>query len=346
MSKEQLQNIGRQIVHAKTVDEELASAKLYSDFLSSFSIHPDETLQKNFNTEIKLEGGFALSPLHAVRCVKEYTRTARFIRGTWLAINELINRFPGQKINILYAGCGPYATILLPLLPLLREDQIDITLLDIHEYSTTSASHIISELGLEAYISKVILGDAITYQHPPAFPLHLVVTETMYRALLREPQTSITANLAPQLIKNGILIPEEISVDLVYSFFAYEPVLNPDVDERPNQVDPEIVSNRIKQDTLFSMNKEDNFSELYHQSLPFETGWIKPPQQFENCPDICLFTTVSVFDGIKLELAESTITNPYCVHSLFNLSGDDSCFKLSYHFKDVPEWSIQIRNNS
>lgn len=346
MYKEQLQHIGRQIITAATIEEELTAAKRYSEFLIQLPDSADETLRQYFNTEIRLEGGFALSPLHAIRCVKEYIRTARFIKGTYLAIRELQQRFPGQRLQVLYAGCGPYATLLLPVMPLFSADEIEVIMLDIHEYSTTSVQHLVAALGLTTYVSNIIRGDAIRYRHPADEPLHLVVTETMYYALAREPQAAITANLAPQLLKNGILIPEEISIDLVYTFYANEPVFNPDTDERPKDIDPGTASNRMHLGTLFSLNKHRNFSDLYHQSLPFESSFFKAPKDIGLSPDVCLFTTVIIYNNIKLGLAESTITNPYCVYSLLNMPDGEQEFNLAYHFTHIPEWSLLVKDNN
>lgn len=43
----------------------------------------------------------------------------------------------------------------------------------------------------------------------------MVVTETMKNALKNEPKVSISLNLVPQMEKDGILIPQNISVEAV-----------------------------------------------------------------------------------------------------------------------------------
>ena len=221
MYKKQLLNISHGIINSNCVEEELIHAKLLSDFFVNLIYNNKESLQQK-TTETLIPGGIALSSADAAICLNDQLRTSRFIKGTYIAIKELLHRFPNQKINILYAGCGPYAPLLLPLLPFFNKEDIRVTLLDINAASIQSVKELMSILDLRDYIHDIIQTDAVKYKQPELHPLHLVITETMFHALIREPQVAITANLAPQITKNGILIPEEIKLDLVYTFFGKE----------------------------------------------------------------------------------------------------------------------------
>ena len=217
--KNELENITRDILNSYTVQDEIESVKRLSAFFSGIS---NAHLKNESTNEITLNGGIALSTAHAADCLDDYLRTARFIKGTYAAIKDVVNRFPGERINILYAGCGPYATILLPLLPLFSKDEISVTFLDINETSLVSVKSILTDLDLIGYAREIIKNDAITYEYDKALSLHMVVSETMFNALTREPQVAITANLAPQMVEGGILIPQAIGLEAICTFFVKE----------------------------------------------------------------------------------------------------------------------------
>lgn len=341
MNKKTLTDIATLILNANSVEEEIESVQLLSDFFSQQAHSMDEhfTAQKN-SQEIMLPGGIALSESDAAVCIQDYLRTARYIRGTYYAIQELFHRFPNQKINILYAGCGPYATILTPLLPLFKKEELAVILLEINEASIQSVKLLLTKLELTDYITEIIQCDAITWQKPQAWPpMHLLVSETMFRALTREPQVAIIANLLPQLTEGGILIPELISIDLACSFFSNEPFLNVTGDNTSKKK-----SDQQRIDTLFSIDRNFTFfKNEKNDPYQFESAYYKVPSHFDDYPDLCLYTTINIFKNIKLESAESFITNPHCITSISTLA-DHNFFKLIYNFKGVPHWTYELKN--
>lgn len=338
MNKKVLTEIGTSIVNANSIEEEIKSAELLSDFFSHYanSVDEQDAYQTN-NQDIIVPGGIALSQSEAAVCTKDYLRTARYIKGIFHAIKELFYHFPNQKINILYAGCGPFATLLTPLLPLFRKEDITVILLDINEASVRSVKSLLSQLKLMDYITEIIQTNAITYQKPLSWPMHLLVSETMFRALTLEPQVAITANLLPQLIENGILIPEQISVDLSCSFFSNEPFYKTNGNITGKQQ-----RDQQRIDTLFSIDKSFAFFKSATKDHQFESAYYKVPADYDHYPDLCLYTTINIFKNIKLESAESFITNPYCITSISTIA-DHTFIKLIYNFKDVPNWTYELK---
>ena len=95
-----------------------------------------------------LEDGVAINPQAAAHCVVDYQRSVVFIRGVYAAINAVKTRFPDTVIDILYAGCGPFATLLLPVLGKFTPGTLNITLLDIHQRSLDSVEQLLAYFGL------------------------------------------------------------------------------------------------------------------------------------------------------------------------------------------------------
>lgn len=336
--KETLADITTRILHSSGIDQEIEAVRHLSAFYSRFVPGDQSHSQQEKGNEVLLQGGIALSSYDAAICLDEFIRTARFLKGTHLALRELLRRFPGQKLNILYAGCGPYATLILPLLPLFAPAELDVLLLDINTDSLRSVAGILSAAGLEDYQVNMQQADAIRYQSPASRPLHLVVSETMFYALIREPQVSITQNLAPQLQKGGILIPEEINLDLVFTFHGEEPYLK-STDQYPSRLP---YGQRVQVDRLFSINKELDFYRANNSPGIFESKFYELPTDFSATPDLCIHTHLRIFGEVILHSAESSITNPYCVVSLYNLQGYTHA-ALVYDFNDVPQWSYKAK---
>lgn len=59
----------------------------------------------------------AISPYAAATCLLDYGRTRAFARGVHDAIEAANIRFPGERIEILYGGTGPYAPLALMQTP-------------------------------------------------------------------------------------------------------------------------------------------------------------------------------------------------------------------------------------
>lgn len=156
-------------------------------------------------------GAIALSPSLAAACLLDSTRTAAFVRGVHAALREARRRFPHEVLEVVYAGTGPFAPF--ALIPAFgrTDDRIRWTLVDIHEESIASVRSLVQRCRLERFI-RTVTADATTYRHDRA--IHIIVSETMQRALWGEPQVAIFRNLRPQLAPGGISIPEEVTIDL------------------------------------------------------------------------------------------------------------------------------------
>ena len=312
------------LLHSKTPSEEVASVKevgqIYSQLLNQIS------LDKNSIDQTTIAGGVALSPQHAMDCLHDSIRTARFLKGVFKALKS-VKKNNGAKIEILYAGCGPLATLIMPLLHLFSSKEMSITLLDIHSESINSVRNIAYKLQYQDFFKDFIVCDATQYSH--GNPIDILITETMDKALTKEPQVTITKHLSSQIRKDGILIPEKITLYHNHTFFAKLPKAIGKDSEIPIRL------NLTKEETeLFSIDKNINGKNFNYQS-----DVIQVPENFRNTPDICIYTTIKVFDDVILYPCESLITNPYCIHNLHSI--EDDSYKLVYASYPQPSWSVK-----
>jgi hypothetical protein len=159
-----------------------------------------------------LASGVAINPGAAAHCVTDYRRTVVFMRGLHAALQAGLLRFPDRPLRVLYAGCGPYATLLLPLLQLFAPTELEVYLLDVHQRSLDCVRALLAHFELGSYRVCTVQADASSYRHPER--LHLIVAEAMQKSLEQEPQVAVTCNLAPQLCAKGLFLPRRIDVDL------------------------------------------------------------------------------------------------------------------------------------
>lgn len=155
-----------------------------------------------------LDSGLALSPLKAALCARECFRTIVFIKGLHAAIGAAA--VSGRAVRVLYAGCGPFATLVLPLMALLPPARVVYTLLDIHQQALEQARALIDGLGLSERVDAYVHADATRYRIGAAAP-DLIVSETMNAALRDEPQVAIMRHLAAQA-PQALLVPARVTV--------------------------------------------------------------------------------------------------------------------------------------
>jgi len=244
-----------------------------------------ETLP-NATRESALPDGAAISARDAALCLREYLRTGRFVKGLCMAVSEARDRFPGERIHILDAGCGPFALLALSLTAWYSTDEIGFTLLEYQSNTLELARRVVSATESDDYLIRAVCGDATRYQCPPGHIPHVVVTETMASALRREPQVAIAANLVPQLAPGGFLVPEGVEVDLALL--------------RPMSIEGQAAP-RWKAPIL-RLDAASALTELKCHSVRIPE--VRPGERFH------LLTQIQVFDSIKLALNECSLTLP------------------------------------
>lgn len=168
--------------------------------------------------------GVRLSPDGAAHCMTdEKMRTFKF----WQAIHKCVldvamEKKRGETVNVLYLGCGPFATLVLPSSAFFQEFpvngvQVKFHCLDVHQQSVVYAQWLTAQLGVATSFGEWISKDALDLNFDKDLPvaLDVVVAEFMERALLLEPQAPVIHKLAPS-IGGARLIPERVEVSLAF----------------------------------------------------------------------------------------------------------------------------------
>ncbi|PIW60187.1 phytanoyl-CoA dioxygenase family protein [Shewanella sp. CG12_big_fil_rev_8_21_14_0_65_47_15] len=157
--------------------------------------------------------GKAVSLTTAAQCAEDPERGRVFIQGIYQAIQDKLALNPGRAVRILYAGTGPFAWLLLPLLPLFSASQVQVTLLDIHQASLDKVAKLIKHFQLADRVGEFVCADASLWQPESEQTFDLIVSETMKHLLQQEPQVQIFSHLQAYLGAGGSLIPESIELD-------------------------------------------------------------------------------------------------------------------------------------
>lgn len=245
------------------------------------------------NDSLHLPSGEALNPAAAARCVSDYLRTRAFVRGLAAALEEARRRFPGERLRVLYAGCGPLATLVLPLLSRQDPAEVGFTLVDVHGFSLDVARRLLESLALSDRVEAWIHGDACEVEGS----FHVIVAEVMQRALEREPQVNLTLALAPRLALRGLWVPQEITVSAVAQGAG-----GPDGAPGDDWHLADLI--RLTSETR----------------APLEATVLRVPEGLPaNAALVGLMTEIRTFGDERIAPRETGITQPYLFHQLGEL---------------------------
>lgn len=335
---------------ADTLLDEASSPKQLRAALNAFSqlcsdvgdVVPDPSFDAWADDSL-LNDGVAISPEAAAHCVSDTQRTVVFIRAAYAAITNAKQRFANAPIEVLYAGCGPFATLLLPLLANFRPGELVVHLLDIHQRSLDSVALLIRHFDLEGHRISYVKDDACHYQH--SSNLHVIIAETMQKSLEQEPQFAVTANLAPQLHARGIFSPQKIEVSLCLAKLEDER----SAVQRGDALDPnalQATGERHALDTVLCLTPEQAVT-LKQQACQNSHGLLElnpihltlPAITNLNTFDAVLFTRIQAFEQHRLLDYESEITLPLRCNEFTPLKAGEQ-YKVCLQIGSYPKFSV------
>jgi len=284
---------------------------------------------------LSTETGIAIGPTWAAMCLDDIIRTQKFVKGIFEAVEELLSKRKDSKpIHILYAGTGPYATLILPVLASYSEKEVKVTLVEINPDSFDHVIHIFKKLGFEGYLQDALQVDATKYQFTKEIGIDIVVSETMQRALDNECQVPIFLNLQNQFGDDLLFIPQQV----VLSFGMSQPSSSfdtkPWVEYKPLSF-VFALDTYTKRDFLLEGNSINKASRFKKVSRCFSN------QKFSDEVLPVILTEIQVFKNNWIRTNESGLTTPKIVS--LDLNGlRDFTLDFQYEISDTPQLNISI----
>lgn len=266
---------------------------------------------------IKSENGHIVAPVTAANCIKDIWRTTHFLRGIHKAIKDYSNNDNKKPVEILYAGCGPYATLLTPLTTQFSSEQIRFTMLEFNPTSLNAMSKLYAEWGIEEYIENIIQGDATSKDIPIWHSYDIIISETMQVVLQNECQVPITRNLTRFLKPKGTFIPQSIKVDVAWII---------------KELETRDQSKREFIDTIYELNYKKIPPPGHEKTIKLNDS---------RCEFLYYITSIKVFNNEIIEPYKCGLTMPLISDKFKNkpkamtfkyVENQAPHFKKSYHF--------------
>lgn len=286
--------------------------------------------------QTRLASGLAISPTLAAMCARELFRTLAFIRGLAEAINDASP--PDRPVRVLYAGCGPYALLALPLMTVFSKEQVTFTLMDIHPECLDSAQALIDSFGLSLHLDGTVCADATRYRIPVDKMPDVIVSETMAVCLRNEPQVSIARNLKSQA-PDACMVPQSVRVEVALLNWAKELVLMPS--DHVGDI-PLPDRDRIYLGTVFELNAASirSWDGLVGDRLPAGQATFPLPLESRYRPH--LLTRITVYGNHRLQDYDCSLTVPQRLPGKHKLSGGET---LQFHYQTgtYPELVYEVQ---
>lgn len=263
--------------------------------------------------------GVAIGTTWAALCIDDALRTKKFVSGAYHAVRAVAARRPGP-VHVLYAGTGPWATLMLPLTSRFSPRELRITCIEINDASFAGVRRTIASLGLDDYVEDFVQADAATYRIPKAAAVDILLSETMQYCLIDEMQVPIVLNLLAQLPPDTILIPERINVILG--------VLDADTERTvTRELGPAFTFDRACTESY--QPRADN--------LDFPTRRVRVPAPEGAAPGpLALLTTIDVYGGNHLTHYESALTHPRVIGDYPDADNRLAAIDFTYHLEPAP----------
>ncbi len=287
--------------------------------------------------DIHFDNGMALSTTFAALCIDDIVRTRQFVRGIYKAIKDQQLQKSGS-VNVFYAGTGPFATLVLPILTRFKSDELRVTLLDVNQKTLAHLRRLIRQLNIENYTDNIYCADATTFKFEGDLEIDILVSETMQHGLVKEQQVPIMINLVEQLPSTAIIIPQNIRLELALMNSNVDLILNGKQDLKYKKII-----------TLLDFNKD--FLETYIQKTStteslqqFDLGQ-RIPFRIDNTLEnhmLVILTSIQVYGNEWIDVDSSGLTIPKILFDLERVSNELHEISLSYIVNKNPDFEYHL----
>lgn len=310
----------------------------YKDLL--LAISKTELDLFHLKNDINTPHGTAIGPEGAIRCIDDIMRTRTFCKGVFKAVTDRL-KTNDKPVRILYAGTGPFAALVLPLISHFGPDELQFDFLEINPDSVKILKSLIKHFNADRYVNVLCQTDAATYEIPEPGQIDILLSETMQARLDKEPQVAICYHLYNQLGPDTILLPEEIALHLYVvnkreRFRQKNASLNPDA------------SACLDLGPLFVINKYEILkqAQLYENGKPnceFPAVSIALPNDvYEHFDELMIATKIRVYSEECLNHDESGLTIKLTLTPLNSNKIIYDSVKAHYVTGNTPGLSIEL----
>jgi hypothetical protein len=316
-----------------------ALAGLQSVFAEVTGIDSNAPSPRSLSEGIGLPTGLALAPIDSARCLFDTHRTTKYLRAVYAAIRER-RAERGEPVHVVYAGTGPYATLVVPLCAVLTPQDFRVTLIEVNPASAKALRALVSALGVADYTRNLLEADATTVQLARA--ADVVVAESLQKALTKEPQASIFSNLAPQLAEGGVMIPERTVIEAK--------MVDPPQEFGEEQVAPSWAALRSSEPrprhhplgTVYTLDAGEALRLAQTRERVVSAATLAVPDVELRGYQLMLFTRMVLFGDIVLEHNESGLTRPHALLDGVPYFDPGDTLAFHYHRDAAPRWTFEV----
>ena len=311
-----------------------AQAKDVSKAATQYKHLLRELARLNLNTSenqdpVLSSNGLAVSLQTAADCIDDYWRTQKFIYGIHEAIAAKISQ--GKKhLNILYAGTGPFAALLIPNMLKFSHEDIQFTLMEINPVTAEVLKGVLAKLDLMHSGVKIVCADASKYELQEVYDL--MISETMQAALAREQQVSVYLNLMRQAHEETVFIPEKIDISLGIRATGL-----PNYEISPENCQPV--------ERVFEVSKKGMFDYLQEIGIPsvFPKSSVRiETSKMKHSDLLLLLTHIQVYQEVVLEPMDSELTRTLILDNIADKTDAELQVDVQYIIDQEPRFEFAV----